>query len=463
MRWWLPSLLMLCAALPVTAEVPPLQVPIGEMVEGISCISDPTQTYTLFIPSEFSNDRTWPVLLVFDPRGRSLLAAELFREASEAYGWIIVSSDNTRSDGPMEPNVTAVQALWPEIHTRLPADFNRIYAAGFSGGAAVAYSLSKVTREIAGIIACGGRFLPDELRGNDVPIFATTGDVDFNYREMHLLNDFLTKQDNPHRLVIFEGTHSWMPSAVARQAVEWFELVAMRRGLRTVDPALIDHLFSQDLVAANTAKEEGRFLTSARILRDMEQTYSGLHGIDEVKLAADEVESDAEFRRQRKDHKRWDNFEREYHQDMNRWSAEIRNAEILPPNRRLALGLRIAELQQKALRPGYEGVVARRSLNALESVLSFYLPRDFMAVGRYDRAATSLELAVRLRDDNPVLWYNLACCHARAGHEARAMEALAEALDLGFNRAELLATDEDLDSLRDREDFKALLATVPAS
>ena len=111
------------------------------MVEGIACDSDPTQTYTLYIPSTYTSDRRWPVLLVFDPRGRSLLAAELFREAAETNAWIIVSSDNTRSDGSWEPNLVAIQALWSEVHTRMPADFKRIYATGFSGGVEVLSSL----------------------------------------------------------------------------------------------------------------------------------------------------------------------------------------------------------------------------------------------------------------------------------------------------------------------------------
>ena len=109
--------------------------PRGGLVEGVSCGSDPTQTYTLYLPTSYDPGQRWPVLLVFDPRGRSVLAAELFREAAEDYGWIIVSSNDTRSDGPNEPNVRAINALLPEVHTRLPVDENRIYAAGLSRGA----------------------------------------------------------------------------------------------------------------------------------------------------------------------------------------------------------------------------------------------------------------------------------------------------------------------------------------
>ena len=38
------------------------------------------------------------------------------------------------------------------------------------------------------------------------------------------------------------------------------------------------------------------------------------------------------------------------------------------------------------------------------------------------------------------------------------MEALEEALDLGFDRFDLLATDPDLDPLRDRDDFRAAVS-----
>ena len=35
---------------------------------------------------------------------------------------------------------------------------------------------------------------------------------------------------SPHRLVIFEGGHTWLPSALAIQAVEWLEFQAAHPG-----------------------------------------------------------------------------------------------------------------------------------------------------------------------------------------------------------------------------------------
>ncbi len=462
MRWASLGLMIGCVAGLADAGIPPLTVPVGVMDEGIECASNPTQTYTLYVPSTYSSDRLWPVLLVFDPRGRSLRAAELFRDAAEAYGWMIVSSDNTRSDGPMKPNTIALEALWPEIHLRLPTDSSRIYAAGFSGGAAVAYSLSKATQGLAGILACGGRHFPEILEGDDVPIFATAGSLDFNYREMHLLDEFLEAQGNPHRLAIFEGSHSWMSPELAREAIEWFELVAMQRGERSVDAELVGTLLAKDLEAAKLLVDEGRDYDAARRYREIDQTYGGLGVPTNAGSRARKIEAEATYRDQAKTMKKIRNFERHCDERVSIGLYALRSSEIPQPVAQLAQRFQIKQLQHEGEQKDARGLAAQRCLNALYSGVSFYLPRDTAGEGRYAHAATSYELAVMIRDDNPVVWYNLACMRALLGHDEAAMEAHERAFETGFNQFELMATDQDLDGLRDREDFKRLVAPVGA-
>ena len=61
------------------------ELPTGTLIPGVACRNDPTQTYTLYLPGGYTDQRRWPVLYVFDPRGRSEMAAEIFREAAETY------------------------------------------------------------------------------------------------------------------------------------------------------------------------------------------------------------------------------------------------------------------------------------------------------------------------------------------------------------------------------------------
>ncbi len=456
-------LVVFFVATSAAAEIEPLQVPIGEMVEGITCHSDPTQTYTLYIPSAYTRDRRLPVLLVFDPRGRSLLAAELFRDAAETYGWIIVSSDNTRSDGSWEPNLAAIKALWSEVHTRIPADFRRVYATGFSGTVAVATLLARSTGEVAGIIGCGGLNMDNHFDDSTLPFFSTAGDTDFNFSEMHRLDEFLAEQGNPHRLVIFEGPHTWMPPAVAREAIEWMELIAIQQGTRERDQELIDELYDADLERARGLAADGRAVVAARRFREMEHTYEDLHEISEAKESAKRIEAGDEHRLQLKKAKRARGFEDKCLERRNAELTLLRNSDVPPPTAQIAGNLHIKDLMRTARDSDEEGLAAQRCLNGLYSALSFYLPLGELPGGRYAQVAASYELSLMIRDDNPVVWYNLACSRAQLGQKNDAMEALEKAVERGFSNTELLGSDTDLDPLRKREDFKAFLATVSAS
>lgn len=60
-------------------------------------------------------------------------------------------------------------------------------------------------------------------------------------------------------------------------------------------------------------------------------------------------------------------------------------------------------------------------------------------------------------------WYNLACCLSLAGRKDDAMKALEEATRRGFTDVEHMKTDTDLDPLRKRKSFKALMKKLEAA
>src|SRR5207247_925239 len=110
-----------------------------------------------YLPPGYTTERRWPVLFVLDPRGRALLGLTLFQDAAARLGWVILSSYNTLSDGPPEPNVNAVNAMlaWAQAHPSL--DPTRLYLAGFSGTARAALGFAVALRgHVAGVIAVGG-------------------------------------------------------------------------------------------------------------------------------------------------------------------------------------------------------------------------------------------------------------------------------------------------------------------
>ena len=139
--------------------------------------------------------------------------------------------------------------------------------------------------------------------------------------------------------------------------------------------------------------------------------------------------------------------------------AELRTAE--PPFRSalFTLRFRIGELQDHAQAEGYEGVVGRRLLQTLATNAGYYLAADLTGQGDHARAAVALAVATEARPETPYLWYTLACARARAGSRGPALDAPERAVALGFADREHVATDEDLESLRDEARFQALVGS----
>src|ERR1051325_3175339 len=108
------------------------QVGAGHIDERVTSTTDTAQHFALYLPPGYTTERRWPILLVLDPRGRALLALQLFQDAAARLGWIVMSSYNSLSDGPPEPNVAAVNAMLASAQARWSIDTTRLYLAGLS-------------------------------------------------------------------------------------------------------------------------------------------------------------------------------------------------------------------------------------------------------------------------------------------------------------------------------------------
>src|SRR5881397_3328173 len=140
------------------------QAPPGRVQERVVSVTDTAQTFAVYLPPGYSSVRRWPVLFVLDPRGRALLALRLFQDVAARLGWVVLSSYNSLSDGPPEPNVNALNAMLASAWERLSVDSSRFYLAGFSGTARAALGFAVMLRgHVAGVIAVGGaRAVPED-------------------------------------------------------------------------------------------------------------------------------------------------------------------------------------------------------------------------------------------------------------------------------------------------------------
>lgn len=439
--------------------------PVGQIVEKISCRSDPRFSFALYLPKAFDPARTWPLLFLFDARGRGALAAERFRAGAERFGWILVSSNDTRSDDASAPNTDVLQALWSEAPARFPVDRGRIYASGFSGGARLAFLIGLARKgSLAGVIAASGG-LPGPTAPDQDPgfaVFGTAGERDFNYREMRALDRTLAKLHARHRLAIFSGGHEWPPAEMATNAIGWMELQAMAGGLRTPDPALAAEIFRESSARAADLERSGDLAAAFEDYDGSVRDFARVGPEADVEQARRNAARLRETGRKLRDEaERRESGEAAAVRRLLSELETILAANNPMPSAAAANRLEISRWRERAATgPPLERQSAQRVLEALFTQSGFYAPEALFARHEPRKAALALEIATMVAPDRPFPWYDLACARALAGESAKAIEALRTAVEKGFHDAAHARTDPDLASVRDREDFAKILAAI---
>ena len=78
-------------------------------------------------------------------------------------------------------------------------------------------------------------------------------------------------------------------------------------------------------------------------------------------------------------------------------------------------------------------------------------------LGRDDEAAEWMDKVIADDPEEPGNWYDKACLYSRMGRLDEAVSAIKKAFSLGYRSFGHLEHDDDLDAIRDREDFKAVV------
>ncbi|HEX6626766.1 MAG TPA: hypothetical protein VF105_02320 [Gemmatimonadaceae bacterium] len=385
----------------------------GGVTDTVRALSDTSQTYALYLPSAYDRAHRWPVLFLLDPRGRALIPLRLFRAAAERYGYIVMSSYQTQSDGPIEPNDQAVNAMLSDAQSRFSADVHRFYFAGFSGTGRLGWYYGySIPENVAGLIEVGaGLPTPDLLLQKSVAkittpfaVFLSVGTTDFNYDEVLALDAKLDAFAIRHHLETFDGTHSWPPESVCTAAVTWMELQAMRDGRLATNRTWIDSLFA---ASARTIDEIGRTDAYAGWMRyrQLAADFAGLRETNTAQVNATKLaESDA-AKRSAKRISRLAADAQAYREREDTFFADFARPGSPPPTDELRSTLRLDELRDRARQTtdSSDALAAKRLLASVFVRASFYEPRRYLAQGDTVKALAMYALAQSIHPEDSQL------------------------------------------------------------
>lgn len=444
-------------------------LPRGEIVERLVSLSDSTQSYALYLPSYYTTDDRWPVLIVMDPRGRAVISLRLFQTAAERHGYVVLSSYDTRSDETVEPNEVAMRAILGDVQRIIAVDARRLYLAGFSGTARLGWLFAdRLSGHVAGLIGFGGGQPGGALLAlfdpeTSLAFFGGAGTTDFNYEEMRALDKWLDRVGLPHRFEYFDGPHSWPPEELCARALDWMQLQAMKTELHPRDDAWLVSLFEDRLEEARALEAAGETYEAFIRYRAISEDFAGLLDIGDVAVKTAELERDRSVRRtvERMD-------------DLTQWQSDYdertffpfiemyRTTGGLPSLERASRRLKLEELQRRAAQTEdlLEADAAVRLLEHVFVRTAFYDPEDFMGQGEFERALGITLVAGQIKPDHPYVCLGVARAQAQLGRVEEALQALECLVESGAASAEFLEGDQYLEPLRAEPGYREILTRL---
>lgn len=379
------------------AELRPLA---AQLTPVITAGADTAQHYALLLPEGYPGNRPSPLLILMDPRGRALVPLARFAAAASRLGFVVMSSYNTLSDGAALPNVAAVNAMLADATRALRIDPTRIYLAGFSGTARMAYAFAtELPGTIRGVIAAGagpatarGPTAAALARDSAFVVFSTTATADFNHDEAIHWGRMLDSAGVAERTIVFDGGHQWMPTALATEALEWISWHHDRTRLDAGYP--LRRLTAADSVLKGPDRMEA--------VRSLHQLARDFGGDSVVALLFRRPDALAVL----KDGSTMAKREAQRIGEDRAWTIEAdRRLEAIGPGTKvedLARAVKLARLKEESEAPDPEvRHSARRRLEWLAANALFYAPRHFAETQAWQSMLVVLSLGRMIRPLDP--------------------------------------------------------------
>jgi dienelactone hydrolase len=437
----------------------------GTVIPKVTCLADATQSYALYLPSNYSPDRRWPIVYAFDPFARGRVPVELYKDAAEKYGYIVVGSNNAKN-GPGAEEMAAAEADWADTHRRLMIDKDRVYTTGLSGGArfATSFALYCYTCSVAGVIAQGATYpVKEGMPANDHFLYyVAIGDQDFNFPEVAALREKKEERRAEFKVKVYPGPHQWAPPDVVEDAIEWLELKAMQAGKEKANSAFVQQQLATTQAEASQAEQKGDTLTQFYAVRSLVFDFKGLVDVSHFQEQLEILKKSKALKQAR----------REENQQIDKQnsltasaSADIAQLGQIGPEQVSLAKQRVisvfSDLHRHAKSDSRNHDVYVRAINGLY-IQGIEDGQQEFRNGEFPHAADYFELMADAVPDQSWPLLLLAETRMRMGNKKAALKALEEAAKRGIKSPDSLTKDPELAPLSSEPAFQKIVQSISA-
>lgn len=428
--------------------------PKGVIIEKVINLSDPSQSYSLYLPSTYITSKVYPVIYIFDAHGTGNFPVSMYKDLAEKYGYILIGSNNSKNGISWEESKVIANNLFSDSHQRLSVNTDRIYLLGFSGGARVANALCLTNGGISGVICCGAAApaINNKDPRSNYTFLGICGNKDFNYIEMRKYDMVgLAGKGVKHAFIEFDGKHEWPAMEVMNDAFLWTELNAIRNKKAPANDSLVLAISGSMLKEIHELQKKKQTFEVYNLVRKGINFLDGLTPLTEYYDIYNSLKANAEVdKRLKKEDVIWkkeDELKGYYQRAIQTKNKDWWKQDIASLNKKIKTGDPDEALM-------YQRVLAHLSIIAYMQTTSMLQNNNFVAARMFD------DIYIIVDRTNSEAYYLQAQLYAIEGNQKEMINSLNEAVKNGFNDIGRLQNDAAYTDFASSDEFKNIIKKV---
>jgi len=291
-------LLLLLFSFSLFATAQQITLKKGAIMDGIKVNDTISETFAVYLPKTFEMEKKWPVLFVYDTKGRGKQAISMFKEAAEQQGYILAASNSVNDSLSLSQNILVSSRMFNTLFSMVPIQKNRVYTGGFSDGARLASLVPTFVRQVKGVISCSSPVANREVLSSRNPFhfIGIVGVEDFNYITMLGTEKVLDKLKFPNNLLVFQGGQEWPKTSYITRAFEILTLASMAKGTLPKDEDFIEKTYRNNLGGVSELVTANKPLMADKLLEEMADVYRAFRNVDSLKSSSKTLRKTKQFR-----------------------------------------------------------------------------------------------------------------------------------------------------------------------
>ncbi|WP_190809407.1 alpha/beta hydrolase [Flagellimonas sp. S3867] len=269
----------------------------GAILQALPVNDSVSDTFSLYLPTNFTTEKQWPLLLVFDMDGKEKQTLSMFLNAAEEEGYVLAAPKLADSLS-LSDNMLITGRTFHRVLDILPIGKSRVYAAGAGSGGRFANLVPLFVKEVKGALSVGASIANVELLSPKRPFhfIGISNKNNYNYTSMRAMKRVLDRFRFPNQLLLYRQSKDWPEAGYLSKALQYFTLAAMRKRVIPTDSAFVNKVYADDLKKVNELKSLKKFLLAEQHMVEMMSIYGVYKNLDSLRMVQKELRRDRIFK-----------------------------------------------------------------------------------------------------------------------------------------------------------------------